>query len=94
MVVQGMDKDDLKIELEDNNTLVISGEKSASHDNTNNTVRRVERTYGSFSRRWQLPKTVDPSKITAKMNKGVLEVTVPKGTEPKSSTTIDIAQEE
>ena len=73
----GMTEDDVKIEFEDG-TLTISGERRSEHETKNEGYYRVERAYGSFSRSLTLPQGVDPERVSASFDKGVLEVRVPK----------------
>jgi HSP20 family protein len=77
-----MNEKDLDVRVE-NNLLSIRGErkfeKSVSEDN----YLRVERTYGSFSRSFSLPNTVDAEAIQAEYKNGVLTVTLPKREESK-----------
>jgi HSP20 family protein len=78
----GMSEDDVKIEFEDG-TLTITGERKAEHETKNEGYYRVERAYGSFSRSLTLPQGVNPEGVTAKFDRGVLEVRVPKPVERK-----------
>jgi len=80
----GLGEDDISIELE-NNVLTISGEKSDVHDESDAERRYhvIERTYGSFSRTFTLPRTVDGSSIVATFEHGVLNVSLPKAAEAK-----------
>jgi HSP20 family protein len=78
----GMTEDDVKIEFEDG-TLTISGERKSEHETKNEGYYRVERAYGSFSRSLTLPQGVDPERVSASFDKGVLEVRVPKPEERK-----------
>jgi HSP20 family protein len=78
----GMSEDDVKVEFEDG-TLTISGERKSEHETKNEGYYRVERAYGSFSRSLTLPRGVDPERVTARFDKGVLEVRVPKPEERK-----------
>jgi HSP20 family protein len=77
-----MNEKDLDVRVE-NNLLSIGGErkfeKSVSEDN----YLRVERTYGSFSRSFSLPNTVNAEAIKAEYKNGVLTVTLPKREESK-----------
>jgi HSP20 family protein len=73
----GLDRDDVKIELEDD-TLTVSGERKAEHATHEGGVHRVERAFGSFSRSLRLPKGIDPEGVTASFDRGVLEVSIPK----------------
>lgn len=78
----GMGEDDVKIELEDS-TLTISGERKAEHEAKGEGFYRVERATGAFSRSLTLPKGVDPEAVTARFDRGVLEVRIPKPAERK-----------
>ena len=82
--VPGLEKDSFKVSVEDN-VLTISGEKKMEYDETDKdqNYHRVERTYGSFSRSFTLPNTVDVKKVNAKYRNGVLEVKLPKSEEAK-----------
>src|SRR3954452_5740773 len=55
----GLSEEDVNIELEDQ-TLTISGERKAEHQEKGEGFYRVERAFGSFSRSLQLPKGIDP----------------------------------
>jgi HSP20 family protein len=78
----GMDEDDIKIELEDG-TLTVSGERKAEHESKNEGYYRVERAFGGFSRSLALPKGIDPEGVSARFDRGVLEVRIPKPAERK-----------
>lgn len=78
----GMTKDDLHISVEDNQ-LIISGERKSKHEKSDKNFHRVERTYGTFYRRFALPATVMQDKVEASYKDGVLEVTIPKAEEVK-----------
>ena len=73
----GLSEGDVNVELEDN-VLTISGKRSTEHEERKNGYRRVERSYGSFSRSVTLPEGVDADGIQANFDKGVLEVQVAK----------------
>src|SRR4051794_38183158 len=78
----GLAEEDVKIELEDQ-TLTISGERKAEHETREEGYYRVERAFGAFSRSLQLPKGIDPEGVTARFDRGVLEVSIPKPEERK-----------
>ena len=78
----GMSEEDVSIELEDS-TLTISGERKAEHDHEGEGFYRVERATGTFSRSLTLPKGVDAEAVTARFDRGVLEVRIPKPAERK-----------
>ena len=79
--VPGMRQQDIQIEFE-NGLLTIRGERKLEKSE-GVTWHRVERIYGSFSRSFTLPRTVDPERITASYREGVLEIEVPKREEAK-----------
>ena len=75
-------REDISLRVE-NNTLTISGHKKAKTDVKEQQYRRIERTYGSFSRSFTLPATVDASAIAADYKNGVLTVRLPLREEAK-----------
>jgi HSP20 family protein len=68
--VPGMDEKDLKVNYEDG-LLTISGERQFERKD-DRSYHRIERTYGSFTRSFSLPRTVDPGAIAANYRDGVL----------------------
>jgi HSP20 family protein len=78
----GLQEDDVNIEVRDN-TLRISGERKAEHEQRERGWYRVERQFGKFSRALTLPDGIDPDAIEAKFDHGVLEVRIPKPEERK-----------
>ena len=86
----GMEKDDVKLQLE-GNMLVISGEKKSESENKDEGVFRTERYYGYFQRAVPLPEDVDREKAEADFKKGVLTIVLPKTAETiESRRTIPI----
>ena len=85
----GLSKEDFKIDLNDN-FLTISGERKFSKEKKENNLHVVETQYGNFSRSFSLPENVDASKIAAKYNNGILEITVPKDEKKTLKTTIKV----
>jgi HSP20 family protein len=77
MELPGVDPEDVRLSLE-NNVLTIRGEKKQQFDENNERVHRFERVYGVFERTFALPNTVDPDKIEARFENGVLVVRIPK----------------
>ncbi|MFZ0640912.1 MAG: Hsp20/alpha crystallin family protein [Candidatus Acidiferrales bacterium] len=71
---------DLRVE---NNMLTIRGERKFEQNVKEENYLRVERSYGSFSRSFSLPNTVDTQAIKAEYTDGVLNVTLPKRAESK-----------
>ena len=69
-------REDIDLRVE-NDTLTISGQKLRGTTVREDQYHRIERTFGSFSRTFTLPPTVDPGKIGAEYKNGVLSVTLP-----------------
>jgi len=80
----GMREEDISIDLE-NNVLSISGEKTEtiSEGDEERRYHVYERHFGSFSRSFTLPRTVDAASIRATFENGVLTVKLPKAAEAK-----------
>lgn len=73
----GLDPKDVDVAVK-GRMLVITGKKTRERKTKEKQFERVERRYGEFKRVFALPETVDDEKLTAKMDKGILTVTVPK----------------
>ena len=67
----------------DNGALTIKGEKKFAKEFKHDQVHRIERRYGTFSRSFSLPQTVDPHKVAAEYKHGVLTVRLPLREEAK-----------
>jgi HSP20 family protein len=78
----GLREEDVAIEIQDN-TLTISGERKAEHEERQRGWYRVERSFGRFSRSLSLPEGVDADAVNAEFHDGVLEVRIPKPEERK-----------
>lgn len=78
----GVDEKDIDIRLE-NNTLTIRGERKFEKSVNEDHYLRVERAYGSFTRTFSLPNTINPEGISANYSNGVLTVHMPKREESK-----------
>jgi HSP20 family protein len=74
--VPGVDEKDLRVTFEDG-LLSISGERQFEQKEERN-YHRIERSYGSFTRTFSLPRSVDVAQISASYTSGVLEVSIPK----------------
>ena len=72
----GLAEGDVAIELEDN-VLTVSGERKSEHEEKEG-FYRMERSFGQFRRSLTLPDGIDAEKIAATLDKGVLEVRIPK----------------
>ena len=75
-------REDIDLRVE-NNTLTITGQKQRDKAVKEEQYHRIERTFGSFSRTFTLPPTVDAGKIGAEYKNGVLTVTLPLRDEAK-----------
>jgi HSP20 family protein len=73
----GLEEKDVEIDFTDD-VLTIKGEKKSEKEEKEQNRYISERTYGSFLRSIQLPSGIDPAKIEASIDKGVLTVKVPK----------------
>jgi HSP20 family protein len=80
--VPGIDEKDIDVRIE-NNTLTVHGERKLEKDEKEENYRRIERRYGSFTRTFTLPTTVDTDSVTANYEKGVLNVRLAKKAEAK-----------
>lgn len=78
----GVRPEDLKINLE-NRILTVRGEKKALAEQNGERWHRYERAYGSFERSFTLPVTVDPDRVQATVEHGVLILTLPKAASAK-----------
>ena len=80
--VPGIDEKDIDVRIE-NNTLTVHGERKFEKEEKEENFRRVERQYGSFTRSFTLPTTVDPEKVSAASDKGILKISLAKKAEAK-----------
>ena len=72
--------------------LTVKGEKKLSHEVKEEQYHHLERRYGTFSRSFSLPQTVDSSRVAAEYKNGVLTVRLPLREEAKPRTIkVDVA---
>src|SRR5688572_15846434 len=77
----GVNEKDLRITFEDG-LLTVTGERQFERRD-DRSYHRIERAYGSFTRTFTLPRTVEAASINASYRNGVLEVEIPKKEESK-----------
>jgi HSP20 family protein len=80
--VPGIEEKDIDVRVE-NQTLTVHGERKIEKEEKEENYRRVERQYGSFTRTFTLPQTVDTENVSANYDKGVLKIALPKKAEAK-----------
>lgn len=79
----GVNPEDIDVNME-NGTLSISGERRQESMSNTDGVRRMERRVGKFFRRFSMPDSANPERVTAKSTNGILEVVIPKEPEVQS----------
>ena len=79
----GLAEKEIDLQVE-NNVLTIRGERKRNQEFKEDGYFRTERVYGTFSRSFHLPTTVDAEKIVARYRNGVLELTLPKKASSKT----------
>jgi HSP20 family protein len=79
--VPGIDEKDLRVTFEDG-LLTVAGERQFERKDDRN-YHRIERTYGTFTRTFTLPRSVDAAQIKAEYRNGVLEIEIPKKEESR-----------
>lgn len=80
--VPGIEEKDIDVRIE-NNTLTVHGERKFEKEEKEENYRRVERQYGSFTRTFTLPSTIDTESASANYDKGVLKIKLAKKAEAK-----------
>jgi HSP20 family protein len=86
-----MVREDIDVNIE-NFVLTIRGEKKVAGDVKDEQFHHVERRYGTFSRSFSLPQTVDPARVSADYKHGVLTVRLPLREDAKPrSIKVDVA---
>jgi HSP20 family protein len=80
--VPGIDEEDIDVSIE-NNTLTVHGERKIEKEEKEENFRRIERQYGSFTRSFTLPNTVDAGQVNANYDKGLLKIRLAKKAEAK-----------
>ncbi|GAA0186140.1 chaperone [Lithospermum erythrorhizon] len=88
----GLKSGDINVQVEEDNVLVISGERKREEEKEGVKYVRMERRVGKFMRKFVLNDNVDIDKISAVCENGVLTVTVEKlpPPQPKKPKTIEV----
>lgn len=84
----GLNKEDVKVTVHDG-VLTIQGERKKEEETKDDKHHRIERTYGSFMRRFTLPDNVDETSIKASFRDGLLSLTLKKA-EPAEPKAIEV----
>ena len=80
----GLAKEDLSLSIQDH-FLTIRGEKKSEEKIKQQDYYRSERSYGAFTRVVELPQAVQVDRCKARLEKGVLEIRLPKTEEARKS---------
>src|ERR1700739_3956749 len=80
--VPGIDEKDIDVRVE-NSTLTVHGERKIEKEEKEENFCRVERQYGSFTRSFTLPSSVDSGQVSAHYDKGMLKINLAKKAEAK-----------
>jgi HSP20 family protein len=75
--IPGVDPKDIDVHME-NGMLTIKGERESEKKEEKEGYKRIERSYGSFYRRFSMPDSADADKIKAESKNGVLQISIPK----------------
>ncbi|XP_027355868.1 17.9 kDa class II heat shock protein-like [Abrus precatorius] len=88
----GLKSGDIKVQVEDDNVLLISGERKREEEKEGSKYLRMERRVGKFMRKFVLPENANTDAISATCQDGVLTVTVNKlpPPEPKKPKTVEV----
>jgi HSP20 family protein len=89
LAIPGMDKKNLKIDINED-VLTISSETKSEAEDSRDGYKRKEFSYSSFCRSFYIPENVEREKIEANYKDGILSVALPKQTEEKNKITREI----
>jgi HSP20 family protein len=78
----GFSVDDVEVTVE-NRVLTIRGERAFEEASEGESYRRVERSYGTFTRSFNLPESVESDKVEAMFRDGVMSISLPRREESK-----------
>ena len=89
LAVPGLNKEDFKINLEENK-LTISGERKLVKEDDSKKYHTIETQYGSFSRTFYLPQLANTEAISAEYVNGILKLSIPKDEKKTLKTNIEV----
>lgn len=89
----GLERDEVRLEAH-GNELGVFGERQPPLNLEGAAFQAMERSYGCFSRRFELPEDIDPAAVTASMKSGLLYVRVPKRARRIQNRTIPVIVDE
>jgi len=75
--VPGIAEEDIEVHV-DGDSVVVRGQRQPVRGSRPDSFHRMERTYGTFSRSFQLTEDVDPERVSARFKDGLLRVELPK----------------
>ncbi len=81
--IPGVNREDVRVNIE-NGLLTISGERKQEKEEKGKKFHRIERSYGNFMRSFRLPDNIDEAAVKAEFKDGMLNVTLPKTTQPRN----------
>ncbi|NCQ34876.1 Hsp20/alpha crystallin family protein [bacterium] len=87
--VPGLDAKEIHVDV-DGGVLRLHGERKLEHEEEKDGYRRIERSFGSFERAFTLPDVVDTTKIDAKLENGVLALSLPKKAREANTHRVEI----
>ncbi len=80
--IPGVNEEDLQVSLE-NNLLTVKGERKFEKEEKEENFHRIERRFGTFTRTFRMPNTVDSDHTSASYDKGILKIALAKRAEAK-----------
>lgn len=86
----GLEKDEIQLSVKDG-YIVVSGERKLAAEYEQQQVRKLESDYGYFQRRVKLNTKADAERIKARLENGVLNITIPKLQDEAYSRNIKVA---
>lgn len=83
--IPGVEEKDIELKL-DGHTLTVKGTRKPEAEESGYSYHQIEGSYGTFGRSFELPDSVDTTKVSATYDKGVLVITIPQRQEVKPRT--------